>query len=189
MQRISNQAMRDYFIGWQCRLRQIAMRDYGGEPLPGLRPKVSTKSGEIILTAMTVLLIERDPSASTAFLKFQALRHNERQRTFEAGVKFLGAEYYQSSDLFSDVITAVFSKESGAAATMLRVREVLLDFRQFSQTFRMFCKVRKLKADEPSREASLWQARLFNPDISNDTLVLGFTPDWKSAVAIPFPEL
>ena len=189
MQRISNQALRDYFIGWQCRLRQIAMREYGGEPLPGLRPKVSTKSGAIILPAMTVLLIERDSSASTAFLKFQALRHNERQRTFEAGVRFLGAEHYQAPELFSDVVTAVFSKESEAATTMLRMREVLLDFGQFSQSFRMFCKVRRLKADEPFREASLYQTRIFNPAVPNDALVLGFTPDWKSAVASPFPPV
>ncbi|MFL5258269.1 MAG: hypothetical protein ACJ8AS_00835 [Hyphomicrobiales bacterium] len=189
MQRISNQALRDYFIGWQCRIRQIAMREYGGEPLPGLRPKVSTKSGETILPAMTVLLIERDSSASTAFLKFQALRHNERQRTFEAGVNFLSAEYYQSPELFSDEMTAVFSKDSGIAAAMLRVREVLLDFSQFSQTFRMFCKVRRLERDDPSHEASLWQTRIFNPDVPNDALVLGFKPDWKSAVSDPFPQL
>jgi hypothetical protein len=187
MQRISNQALRDYFIGWQCRIRQIAMREYGGEPLPGLRPKVSTKSGEIILPAMTVLLIERDPAASTAFLKFQALRHNERQRTFEAGLKFLGAEYYQSPEHFSDEMTAVFSNDSGVAAAILRVREVLLDFSQFSQTFRMFCKVRRLKPHEPTREASLWQTRIFNPAIPNDALVIGFKPDWKNAVANPLP--
>jgi hypothetical protein len=189
MQRISNQVLRDYFIGWQCRLRQIAMRDYGGEPLPGLKPRVSTKSGEIIMPAMTVLLIERDPAASTVFLKFQVLRHNERQRTFETGVKFLGSDYYQSPDRFSDVLTAVFSKESEAAATMLRVREVLLDFGQFSQTFRMFCKVAGLRPNDPAREASLWQARVFNPDIPNDAIVLGLKPDWKSAVASPFPQV
>jgi len=47
----------------------------------------------------------------------------------------------------------------------------------------MFCKVRKLALKTPAREASLWQARLFNPNIPNDALVLGFKPDWKTAQA------
>src|SRR4051812_45670935 len=115
MQRISNKALRDYFIGWQCRLRQMSMREFGGEPPSGIRPKVSRKSGEILAPALTMLLIERDPRATTAFFKFQLARHNERQHAFEAGVRFLGAEYYQSPELFSDELTAVFSAHSATA--------------------------------------------------------------------------
>ncbi len=31
-------ALRDHFLGWQCRLRQMAVRDAGGRPTSGLRP-------------------------------------------------------------------------------------------------------------------------------------------------------
>jgi hypothetical protein len=187
MRRISDQALRDYFIGWQCRLRQMAMRDHGGEPLPGMRARVSVRSGELISQAIIMLLIERDPQASTAFLKFQIQKHNETERAFEAGVKYLGGEYYQEPELFSDEMTAVFGAGSVTALAMLKEREVLLDFSQFSQTFRMFCKVRQRSAKDAQREASLWQARIFNPKIPSDALVLGFRPDWKNASADPMP--
>jgi hypothetical protein len=189
MQRISNQALRDYFIGWQCRLRQMAMRDHGGRPLPGMRPKVTGKSGGLLSPAVIVLLIEREPEASTAVLKFQITRTNEAERAFAAGVSYLGGEYYQRPELFCDEMTAVFGADSAAAAAMLKAREVLADFAQFSQSFRMFCKVRRLGARDAAREASLWQARIFNPMIPNDALVLGFQPDWKNASADPMPKL
>src|SRR5262245_19360771 len=145
MQCVSNQALRDYFLGWQCRLRQMAMRDYGGEPLPGMRPKVSAKTGRIIAPAIIVLLIEREPRASTGFLKFQVQKNNEAERAFEAGVKYLGEDYYQRPEMFSDEMTAVFAAQSPVAQATVRACEVLFDFAQFSQTFRMFCRVRLLK--------------------------------------------
>jgi hypothetical protein len=187
MKRISNRALRDYFIGWQCRVRQLALRDYGGRPLSAMRPRVTTRQGGILSPAVVVLLIEHEPGPSTAFLKFQVQRHNEAQRAFEAGVAYLGGEYYQRPEAFSDEMTAVFAAGSAAAQAMLRAREVLLDFEQFAQAFRMFCKVRRLPPVDPVREASLWQARIFNPQIANDAIVLGFRPDWKNASADPMP--
>ena len=84
--------------------------------------------------------------------------------------------------------TAVFGADSAAAHTMLKAREVLLEYAQFVQTFRMFCQVRRLGTREVEREASLWQARIFNPRIPNNAMVLGFRPDWKSASADPTPQ-
>ena len=31
---------RDSFLDWQCRIRQVAMREEGGRPSPGMRPRV-----------------------------------------------------------------------------------------------------------------------------------------------------
>ena len=188
MQRVSNQGLRDYFIGWQCRVRQMAMRDHGGQPLAGMRPKITAKSGEILSPAVIVLLIEREPKASTAYLKYQVQRCNEAQRVFEAGVTYLGGEHYQRPELFSDEMTALFGAGSTTAHTLLKAREVLLDFAQFAQSFRMFCKVRRIGATDPACQASLWQARIFNPRVPNDASVLGFRPDWKNATADPMPE-
>ncbi|MGH6908317.1 MAG: hypothetical protein ACREDX_10730, partial [Aestuariivirga sp.] len=84
-------------------------------------------------------------------------------------------------------LTAVFAVGSKAADLMSKAREVMLDFEQFSQSFRMFCKVRKLGQKDHGREASMWQARIFNPSIASDAIVLGFKPDWKNAVASPMP--
>ncbi|MGI9302640.1 MAG: hypothetical protein ACR2RB_08035 [Gammaproteobacteria bacterium] len=33
-------ALRDYFLGWQCRVQQIAVRQHGGRPDDGMCPSV-----------------------------------------------------------------------------------------------------------------------------------------------------
>ena len=70
---------------------------------------------------------------------------------------------------------------------MLAARPVLLDFDQYSQRYRISCKVRRLKGDDPARQAALWHNRLFNPNLPGDALVLAFKPEWKSAEADPWP--
>jgi hypothetical protein len=95
--------------------------------------------------------------------------------------------FYQDPELFSDELTAVFAAGSEVARRMTTARQALLDFDQFSQRFRMFCAVRDLHPDDQARQASLWQARVFNHSIANDAVVLGFRPDWKSAIADPMP--
>ena len=42
--------------------------------------------------------------------------------------------------------------------------------------------IARLAAKSPVRESSLWQTRLFNPNVPNDAEVLGFTPEWKKAI-------
>ncbi len=188
MRAISNATMMRHFLGWQCRIRQMSARDYEGQPMPGMRPRVSARKGEVLLPAMAVLLIPAEPSESTAFFRFQVLKTNEHQRVREAGIKYLGGDYFQLPELFSDSMTAVFGPGSETAGRLLKVKDVLLDFEQYSQSFRMFCKVRKLRPNDQARQSSLWQTRMFNPNVPNDADVLAFTPDWKTAQAEPMPS-
>ena len=41
-------ALRREFLGWQCRLRQMAARESGGRPSSGMRPRVTTREGHEI---------------------------------------------------------------------------------------------------------------------------------------------
>jgi len=151
-----------------------------------MRPLASTRKGEVILPEMTVLLVPLDPAESTAFFRFQVQKNAEHQRAREAGVKYFGGDYFQLPELFSEEMTAVFGAASPAAAALVKAKEIVLDFAQFSQSFRMFCKVRRLGAkDAEARDSSLWQSRLFNPNIPNDAEVIGFKPDWKTVQAEP----
>jgi hypothetical protein len=174
-------------VAWQCRIRQMSARDYGGQPLAAMRPRVSRLSGEVILPAMTVLVLPIKPQESAAFFRFQIQKTLEHERAREAGVKYLAGEYYQLPEIFADEMTAIFAPASETAKLLLGAREVLLDFEQYGQSYRMFCKVRRLGVREGAREASLWQSRLFNPNVPNDAAVLGFKPDWKTAQADPMP--
>jgi hypothetical protein len=64
---------------------------------------------------------------------------------------------------------------------------VLLDFEQYAQRYRMACAVKSLPPKNIAREASLWHNRLFNPNLGNDAEVLSFLPNWKNAMAEPWP--
>jgi hypothetical protein len=187
MRQISNAKLKAHFLGWQCRIRQISARDYGGQPMPAMRPRVSGRKGEVILPAMAVLLVPEEPSVSTAFFRFQVQKTHEARKVRDAGINYLAGDFYQLPELFSNELTAVFGSGSPTAAMLLETREVLLDFEQYSQSFRMFCAVRRLPARSPVRDASLWQSRLFNANVPNDAAVLGFKPDWKNAAADPMP--
>jgi hypothetical protein len=187
MNQTGEQRLKAYFLGWQCRIRQIAVRQLSGMPMPGMQPRVSTKQEELIAAAMVSLLVPLEPAESTAYLKFQVQRTDEPEEAREAALKYLGSDYFQLPENFSDEITAVFSAVSPVAEALLKAREALLDFDQYAQRFRLICRVRRLRTEEPARESSFWQARLFNPNLPKDAAVLGFKPDWKRAQAEPTP--
>jgi hypothetical protein len=185
---ISNAEMRRQFLAWQCRIRQISARDHGGRPLPGMRPRVVTRSGAEILDAMTILLVPRHTAESLAFFRFQVQRTNEPRNAYEAGLRFLAEGFYQDADRFSDTMTALFASSSPVARRILRERECLLSFEQSAQRYTMFCGVSRLAARHSARELTLWHNRMFNPGLAFDALVLAFHPDWKSANAVPEPH-
>lgn len=187
MKQLSNGELRSHFLGWQCRIRQISARDYGGAPMPGMRPRVLSRSGDELMPAMTVLIVPKQPEESTAYFKFQLQRTHEHKLAYEAGVKYLSAEYFQQPELFGEEMTALFARGSKAAGRIVKAQDCILDFEQFSQRFIMFCRARQLKPGEAAHEATLWHNRIFNPDVGNDTVVLGFSPDWKNVHADPMP--
>lgn len=178
-----NIALQQEFIGWQCRIRQMAVRNYDGMPMPAMRPRVSSRKGEVLSAATTMLLVPEEVGPSLAFLRFQLQKTPDHKQARAAVVGYFAGEFYQLPELFSDEMTAVFAPGSDVAAGLLKRKEVLLDFEQYSQSYRMFAKVRRLTATEEARDFSLWHARAFNPNIPGDCVVLGFRPDWRSAIS------
>jgi hypothetical protein len=184
---LTNNDLRSHFLGWQCRIRQISARDYGGAPLPGMRPRLLSRSGEELMPAVTLLIVPISPEASTAYLRFQLQRTHDHALAREAGVRYLAADYFQEQELFTDEMTALFQPGSQIAERILKLRDCLLDFEQYAQRFTMFCRARAMAAKEPAHQATLWHNRIFNPNVSNDAVVLGFKPDWKNVHAEPMP--
>ena len=80
----SGATLKAYFLGWQCRIRQVSVRDFGGQPLPAMQPRVSGKDGTVISRAVNLLLVPDEPSASTAFFKFQVQKTNEPEQVRDA---------------------------------------------------------------------------------------------------------
>jgi hypothetical protein len=184
MRQLSNIALQHEFVAWQCRIRQISLRDHDGEPMPAMRPRVSSRRGDVLSSGVMTLLVPLEPSEAAAYIRFQMQKTADSHAAREAVVRYLASEFYQLPELFSDEITAVFGDVSETAARLVKLREVLLDFNQYAQTYRMFCTVRRLERTDAAHDFSLSQARAFNRNIPASAAVLGFKPDWRSAVGV-----
>ena len=182
---LAEQVLSRHFLGWQCRVRQIAMREGRGRPSPGMRPAVVSFSGEQISSAITLLLIPQDHSDSTAFFRFQAQRTHDPREAFEKGLAYLQESYYQKSDQFSDRMSGVFAKNSAVAHRCLKDGGCVLVFEQFSQSYRLTCEVAEVYREDNDWDAVFWHNRLFNPALTDAMLVLVFTPDWGRSLAEP----
>ncbi len=171
--------MRDGFIGWQCRIRQHALRVHGGRPSPAMRPRVLGADGRELSPAMTVLLIEDDPARSTAEFRHMVRKTHDPAARLEAAVKLLSAAHYQTSRGFSDRMTALFSLDSRVAAALLADAECRLEFDQFSQRYSLPCAVAALAGEDAAFQATYWHNALFNPALPGAVQILAFTPDWS----------
>ena len=188
MSKPSAEALRGHFLAWQCRIRQIAMRQGGGRPSPGMRPRLLDRYGQELAPALTVLLTPKEPAESTAFFRFQVLKSPDPRETYERALTFLQADYFQQPAAFSDRLVAVLPDASPLASKLVAEAACILAFDQFSQTYRLTCKVSELAPRDAAREAAIWHNRLFNPALPGTVHLLGFQPDWALAEADPGPR-
>ena len=178
--------LRDRFLGWQCRIRQIAMRNHGGRPSGGMTPRVSAVDGQDApITRIVTVLCKRPEHSVTMELRHIARRTHDPAERRESALKLFAERYYQGAREFSDVLTATFPARSGTAAALAAGRECRLAFEQFSQRFDLRCTVRRLSRSNPLHEATFWHNLLFNPRLSADCIVLGLEPDWPRSKADP----
>ena len=116
MKPVAAKTLRDDFLAWQCRIRQIAMRQDGGRPSPGMRPRVRDGSGRELSPALTVLIVPRDPAESTDFFRFQVLKTPDPRDLYERALTYLQADYFQQPAEFGDVLTAVLPRKVRACS-------------------------------------------------------------------------
>lgn len=173
-----------HFLTWQCRIRQIAMRDEGGRPSQGMRPAAFDGEGNQLSASIIVLLIRENSMESTEFLKFQVQKHNDPQDVYNKALTYLQATHYQRAIEFSDEMTALFANDSPLAERFLVEGKCILLFQQFAQSYKIPCFVREISETEDAHAASLWHNRVFNPNIGAEIKILGFQPDWEEAVAL-----
>ena len=176
--------LRNHFLTWQCRIRQIAMREQEGRPSQGMRPRVVDATGKLLSAGIIVLLVREDSFESTEFLKFQVQKYNDPQDVYKKALIFLQSTHYHRAAEFSDEMTGLFSKGSELVEHLTRDEKVTLEFSQFSQTYRIPCRTRLLETDEAAYQATLWHNRVFNPNIGSDIEIIGFQPDWEAAVTL-----
>lgn len=172
------------FLRWQCRVRQMAMRDQEGRPDDAITPAVFLP-GEDDAMGHIITLLNKSPGYSvTAELDYMAAKTNDPAQRRDQALQFLAAGYYQNAVEFSDILTATFPPGSEGAKILHEAGHVTLVFEAFNQRFDLKCKVWRLAAHNPLHAATIAHNRLFNPALPPGTEVLGFEPDWDASSAV-----
>lgn len=175
--------LRTAFLKWQCRVRQMAMRDNLGRPDDSIMPALYLMDADEPMGQIITLLNKLPEYSVTPELLHIANKTNDPAQWRDQAMRFFSATYYQKAAEFSDVLTATFQPASPSAATLRDAGKVRLRFDAFAQVFDLCCKVRYLDSDDPLRQSTMAHNRLFNPTLPPDTIVLGFIPDWSDSTA------
>ncbi len=180
--------MRDAFLGWQCRVRQISMRENRGRPDETISPAL-TLAGETEPMGRMITVMSKLPQHSlTPEFQHMTKRTFDPAQRREKALQLLSETYFQKPKTFSDVLTSVFTEKSERAAAIRRAGSCKLEFDAFGQAFSLQCKVWRLAAKNPYYQSTWWHNHLFNPNLSEKAIILGFEPDWEASVADPAPR-
>ncbi len=170
------------FIGWQCRLRQLAARQNGARPSSGMRPRVvDVARGEELSPGIVTLIVECEPQHSTELFRYQYLKTHDPNERFDKVLEILQGSYFQEPARFSDLMTALFGPGSTLAALLAAQGRCILDFEQYTQGYRIPCSVARLARGHAFHQATYWHNRLFNPNLPAGVEILSFRPDWSHA--------
>lgn len=179
------ESLRRAFLGWQCRIRQIAVRDGDGRPTPGMRPELALGARRI--GPITVILNKLDEAANTSQLRFLAKKTEDPAERYTAALRYLAATYYQRWESFSDQVTAVFALADDLPRRLAGRNDCTLSFAQFNQRWRLPCAAERLDPASDQYQATYWHNALFNPQLPGTVQIVGFSPDWRLAEASPPP--
>ena len=126
------EGLQQRFLGWQCRLRQIAMRQGEGQPSDGMQPRVLLREDGLYSTSITVLINRCSAESDASQFRYLVQKTHDPADRFANGLKFLSATHYQRPHEFSDELTALFQSGGLLVRALLAKRACTLVFSQFS---------------------------------------------------------
>lgn len=179
----SRNPLRRQFIGWQCRVRQIAMRDKQGRPDDAVMPLVHLAGDDEPLGHVITVMSKNAAFSQTPELQHMARQTNDPAQRREKALQYFSSTYYQQADAFSDVLTATFQPGSQGAARIAAADHCSLTFEAYTQRFVLHCQTKQLDADHPLHAATRAHNILFNPTLHPDSVIIGFKPDWDASTA------
>jgi len=177
--------IRNHFLGWQCRIRQLSVRQRGGRPSAGMCPRVLVGDRPEALGDIVVVIVKREPEAVVAQFRHLVRKTHDPADRYNGALRFLSAAYYQHPAEFSDRMTALFGLDSSLVSRLLGTTRCVLEFAQYQQRYRIRCAVRELANADPAYQATYWHNCMFNAEMPGRVRVLSFAPDWRSAEAEP----
>jgi len=170
--------MREDFLHWQCRLRQMAMRDGGGRPSSGMRPSIFSRADEQLASGIVILIHKAELEETTAFFRHQVLKTQDPVERWEKAVEHMAAAYFQKFREFDDRLTALFGPERGLIDSLLTQGKVNLEFAELNRRFTLLCSMVELSEHDPLYQATYWHNRMFNPNLPAGVRIASFSPDW-----------
>lgn len=176
----AGQAARHAFLGWQCRIRQLSVRQSGGRPTSGMQPRVYLPPEQRSLGEIVVLIRKTASREVTSQLQHMVRKTRDPAQRHASALGFLAAAYYQRPDEFSDELTALFGPRCALVERLLAARQCTLDFEQYEQRYRLRCRVAALTESDEAFQFTYWHNSLFNPAIPGGVRVLAFRPDWST---------
>lgn len=177
-------ALRDHFIGWQCRVRQLAVRRNAGEPMVGMQPRILDLKGRELSPGIVTLIVKEDPEASTDQFRHVFKRTQDPRERYTRALEILAGTYFQRPAEFNDELTALFPRDSVLASRLVELGGCILEFRQFSQGYLIPSEIADLADGDTAYQATYWHNSLFNPAIPPDPRILAFAPIWGEAKVI-----
>jgi len=171
-------ALRLAFLRWQCRVRQIAMREERGRPTDAMTPALTLPGAAAPMGHVITVLNKTVQASCVPELRHMAQKTNDPAQRREAALKFLSEFYYQKPEEFSDMLTATFPPGSPGAAAIRAAGECRLGFDAYNQRFDIVARVWQLADHHPLWQATYWHNLLFNSALPAETVILGFEPDW-----------
>ncbi|MBX2823225.1 MAG: hypothetical protein KTR33_00760 [Gammaproteobacteria bacterium] len=183
----ANEALKTYFLSWQCRLRQIIMREHEGRPDNSIMPDVYLPDSDEALGSIITLICKLPEHSKVPELRHMVRKTHDPAQRRTTALTLLSETYYQRANEFSDVLTSTFAPNSSGAAALRRAGHCRLRFEAFQQQFDLQCKIWRLSEHNPLWQGTYWHNLLFNPNLPRDTLIVGFEPDWSRSDANPMP--
>ena len=179
--------IQNYFIGWQCRVRELALRSEEGRPNGGMRPKIALKNGEVIFPAATLLIIPEQPDQIIRQFRYMALKTQDPKERYTKAMQLLAAKFYQNAEDFSGAMSGIFPRSSEEVEELQKHQYCVMRFDYQQQVFKIPCQVCESPKNESVYEFTYWHNYLFNPNLSPEVTVLHFKPDWTQSISEPTP--
>ena len=181
----SNLKFQSHFIGWQCRLREYSLRNTNGRPSDGICPRVLTENYDELNSSVILLLIPKNPIKSILQFRFISKKTNDPNERYKKAIQLLSSTFFQHIADFEGLMTGLFPKNSLTATNILNEKKIFLDFDYQKQSFKIYCSVDELKYEDIGYQFTYWHNFLFNSNMSPESRVLIFRPNWTNSVANP----
>lgn len=182
----AEELLRTHFLGWQCRIRQQAVRIEEGRPSHGMQPLVILE--DKVVANLTVLINKKELTELVTEFCYMYKKNDDPALRRKEILKVLVAGYFQQPEDFSDRLTALLSPNSSVASRILEARRIVLNFNQENQQFNIPCLVQELNSEELEYQATFWHNSIFNANLPPDIRILAFEPDWSKVKANPLPN-